>query len=715
MRSARTKTLEEKQRMFNIETNTAYYCRSKKEAKYFLSLAKKAKIKWLTGAELNANDSWEFYLPDVMFILTERGLGYCNGTIQLPREEDKRDFVSALEVASNVVKRISFEEWLTSAQSKWLLHYIKKTYRLKNQDALQAPDDILGKYLFITDKNEAWLAAGDCENAGTIPDGAVPKEGEWWESEEYGVSRVMNVNNEKIVVFSSKHRGVVPADVGTMTKAQAPECTETFAHGEYVSLKGDERERRWVVANVQDDVIWDFMGYSVPMALCMKLAPDNDFDIKIGDYVRLREDGNQGYHVVAETYNSVRLEGNAGDRWCPKKTSDFIKITDALSVCWADEAQKEKPVLSEAELEPIVDTMESVFEETGYNYTDEAVTKMAKKWAQNKSKLANILRKADGWDEKNLCVVRDITVAQRDAGRAKQAYKSLLYNIYCCTPNGTPCSTLLASMYSDNTLLSDAMSGALSQLGREFLVAKLERQGFTVKFSLNVGAKFSRVMNAVFRAVIEQAHLDCPDYEKWFAAFSDSVKTKPEKLKFVLSIHPADYMRMSFGNSWESCHKLGRGCYQAGTLSYMLDTCSMVGYVVKTECKDEYWKEGKIFRQMFMYNGAEMLKSRLYPDYSTNDAIYGTAFAKCVAKILDIPSDWEKVNSALTTMMQGKNSAAYPDFTYSYYNTWSLVNPKYRADCAFIAKTTPIGEPPMCPVCGKEHRTKNSCYCNDCD
>lgn len=701
--------------MFNIETNTAYYCRSKKEAKYFLSLAKKAKIKWLSGAELNANDYWEFYLPDVMFILTERGLGYCDGTIQLPREEDKRDFVSALEAASNVVKRISFAEWLTSAQIKWLFHYIKKTYKLKNQDALQAPCDILGKYMFVTDKNEAWIVHGMRDNEEAIPDGAVPREGEWWENEEYGLSRIMNVDNAKIVVFSSKRRGIETVDVGTMTKTQAPECTETFARGEYVSLKGDEKERRWVVANVQADVIADFMGFRVPKALCVKLAPDDDFDIKIDDYVRLREYDNRVYQVVAETYNSVYLEGDAGDKWWPKKTSDFVKITDALYVCWADDAQKETPVLSEAELKPIVGTMGSVFEETHYNYTDEAVTKMAKKWAQNKSKLANILRKADGWDEKNLCVVRDITVEPRDASRALVAYNNLIYNIYTCTPKGTPSSILLANMYSANSLLSDAVSGALSHRGREWLVYNLERQGFTVKFSLNVGAKFSRVINAVLRAVIEQAHLDCPEYEKWFAPFSDGVKTKPEKLKFVLSIHPADYMRMSFGNSWESCHKLGRGCCQAGTLSYMLDTCSMVGYVVKAECKDEYWKEGKIFRQMFMYNGAEMLKSRLYPDYSTNDAIYGTAFADCVAKILDIPSDWEKVNSALTTMAQGKGSSAYSDFTFSSYNTWSLVNPKYRADDAFIAKTTPIGEPPMCPVCGKEHKTRNSCYCDDCN
>ena len=700
--------------MFNIEKNTAYYCRSKKEAKHFLSLAKKAKIKWLSGAELNANDNWEFYLPDVMFILTERGLGYCDGKILLPREEDKRDFVAALEAASNVVKRISFEEWLTSTQSKWLLYYIKNTYKLKNQDALQSPGDILGKYMFVTDKNEAWLVNGACDNAESIPDGAVPKEGEWWENDEYGVSRIMSVDNAKIVVFSSKHRGVVSVDVGTMTKTQAPECTETFAPGEYVSLKGEEKERRWFVAYVQSAIIMTTMGSSLPKALCVKLAPDDDFNIKIDDYVRLRGDDNQVYHVVAETYNSVRLEGGSRDRWWPKKTPDFAKITDTLSVCWADDAQKEKPVLSDAELEPIVDTMESVFEEAHYNYADEAVTKMAKKWAQNKSKLVNILRTADGWDEKNLCVVRDITVEQRNASRAQTAYKALLYNTYCCTPSYTHGTTLLADMYSETTLLSDAASGLLSLQGREWLVDNLERQGFNVKFSLNVGAKFSRIVNAVLRAVIEQAHLYCPDYEKWFAAFSDAVKIKPEKLKFVLSIHPADYMRMSFGNSWESCHKLGRGCYQAGTLSYMLDTCSMVGYVVKPECKDEYWKEGKVFRQMFMYNGAEMLKSRLYPDYSTNDAIYGTAFADCVAKILNIPSDWEKVNSALTTMAQGKGSAAYPDFTFSYYNTWSLVNPKYRADDALIVKTTPIGEPPMCPMCGKEHKNKNTCYCNDC-
>ena len=701
--------------MFNIEKNVAYYCRSKKEARCFLSLAKKAKIKWLSGAELNANDSWEFYLPDVMFIPTERGLGFCDGTIQLPREEDKRDFVSELESASNVVKRISFEEWLTSAQSKWLLYYIKNTYKLKNQDALQSPRDIIGKYLFVTDKNEAWLVNGVCDNAEAIPDGAVPKEGEWWENEEYGASRVMSVDNAKIVVFSSKFRGIVSVDVGTMTKTQAPECTETFAPGECFFLKGSTKERPLIVATVRADMIMDATTRRFPKALCVKLAPDDDFDIKIDDYVRLRGFDSQVYHVVAETYNSVRLEGGAGDKWWPKKTSDFVKITDVLSVCWADEAQKEKPVLSEAELKPIVDTMESVFDEARYNYTDEAVTKMAKKWAQNKSKLANILRKADGWDEKNLCVVRDITIEQRDANRAQQALRSLLYEVYCCAPDFTPSARLLADMYSVESMLSDARSGALSERGREWLVANLGRQGFNVKASLNVGAKFSRVINAVLRAVIEQGHFDCPEYEKWFAAFSDGVKTKPEKLKFVLSIHPADYMRMSFGNSWESCHKLGRGCYQAGTLSYMLDTCSMVGYVVKGECKDAYWKEGKIFRQMFMYNGAETLKSRLYPDYSTNDAIYGTVFADCVAKILDIPSDWEKINSALTTMAQGKGSAAYPDFTFSYYNTWSLVNPKYRSDDAVITKTTPIGEPPMCPICGKEHKNKNTCYCEDCE
>lgn len=701
--------------MFNIETNTAYYCRSKKEAKYFLSLAKKAKIKWLSGDELNANDNWEFYLPYVMFILTERGLGYCDGTVELPREEDKRDFVSELEAASNVVKRIVIAEWLTRTQIKWLINYIKTTYKLKNQDVLHAPGDILGKYLFVTDKNEAWLATGACENAESIPDGAVPKEGEWWTNDEYGVSRVMNVDNAKIVVFSSKHRGMATVDVGTMTKTQAPECTETFASGEYFFIKGDEKGKWLVVRAVCGDVIIDSNATRFPKALCVKLAPDDDFDIKIDDYVRLRRANDTTYRVIAETYNSVCLEGGTSNKWWPKKTSDFEKITNTMSVCWAEEAQKEKPVLSESELKPIVDSMESVFDEARYEYADEAVAKMAKKWAQNKSKLANVLRKADGWDEKNLCVVRDITVVQRDAGRTQEAYRTLLYNIYCCEPNRTPATQFLADMYSESSLVSDARAGALSQRGGEWLRDNLERQGFNVKFSLNVGAKFSRVMNAVLRAVIEQGHIACPDYEKWFAAFSDGVKTKPEKLKFVLSIHPADYMRMSFGNSWESCHKLGRGCYQAGTLSYMLDTCSMVGYVVKPECKDEYWKEGKIFRQMFMYNGAEMLKSRLYPDYSTNDAIYGTAFADCVAKILDIPGDWEKVNSALTTMAQGKGSAAYPDFTFSYYNTWSLVNPKYLADDAFITKTTPIGELPMCPICGKEHRNKNSCCCNDCN
>ena len=109
-------------------------------------------------------------------------------------------------------------------------------------------------------------------------------------------------------------------------------------------------------------------------------------------------------------------------------------------------------------------------------------------------------------------------------------------------------------------------------------------------------------------------------YDKAFAAYADTVSELTRKLYFIISVNPLDYLTMSNGVSWNSCHRLGGGQYQGGTLSYMLDKTSMVTYVV-TDLEESVHNTPKVYRQMFHYDQGLFMQNRLYPqgnDGATN-------------------------------------------------------------------------------------------------
>ena len=101
--------------------------------------------------------------------------------------------------------------------------------------------------------------------------------------------------------------------------------------------------------------------------------------------------------------------------------------------------------------------------------------------------------------------------------------------------------------------------------------------------SIHKGLKTSRAFNKVC------THFGVDKWNKYnkeFAKYSDLVSGKERTLNFIISLNPLDYLTMSFGKSWASCHTIDKsnrrrmpnaysGAYCNGVLSYMLDKASI--------------------------------------------------------------------------------------------------------------------------------------------
>lgn len=87
-------------------------------------------------------------------------------------------------------------------------------------------------------------------------------------------------------------------------------------------------------------------------------------------------------------------------------------------------------------------------------------------------------------------------------------------------------------------------------------------------------------------------------YDKVFAEYSDLVSGLVRKMKFVISLNPLDYLTMSNGVNWVSCHNISSGGCMGGTLSYMLDKVSIITFVVEN-LDGEIHKIPKVYRQMY--------------------------------------------------------------------------------------------------------------------
>lgn len=210
------------------------------------------------------------------------------------------------------------------------------------------------------------------------------------------------------------------------------------------------------------------------------------------------------------------------------------------------------------------------------------------------------------------------------------------------------------------------------------------------------------------------------EYEKRFAQFADAINPLKIEYPIYISLNPIDYLLMSNGHSWTSCHDIrthgDEGCFSSGTISYMFDRPTFIVYALTPGDNPEDPEfEKKVYRQVCGYDGGTLMLSRLYP--SGNDGNYSLYdnIRKLLQSVIATCENWNNIwvnkgrtmNNDLIRTVDG--STHYPDYEYDYYTHVCILK-----DFAIEPTTLYIGAEPICVSCGYSHSYSDSIMCSEC-
>ena len=199
-------------------------------------------------------------------------------------------------------------------------------------------------------------------------------------------------------------------------------------------------------------------------------------------------------------------------------------------------------------------------------------------------------------------------------------------------------------------------------------------------------------------------------YDKLFAEYADLIAGGTKTLQFVISLNPLDYLTMSMGNSWTSCHSIisrdrsgygGGAC--GGCVSYMLDNCSIITYVVD-QITDKVHAAGKIYRQMFYYKDNVLAQSRLYPQGNDGATDLYAKFRMFMCDEFGELLNLSENNWATSTHDEIKNRTAHVGYHWNDIGGNSscvLFYPKEKVKSLQNFKIV-IGSKSYCFYCGEE-------------
>lgn len=377
------------------------------------------------------------------------------------------------------------------------------------------------------------------------------------------------------------------------------------------------------------------------------------------------------------------------------------------------------------EREYLLTNMEDLLSEYNYDYTEEALEEIIDTWSRQKGSLIEAFKKHPNYMEGKFMIAFDADYERGIERNASNVFRNWVINV--------------AIQEVGDKLPEDAMEESWEGKRLKvqiwdffyYLASYAERcvsEGTTSYLNdtcpslhVHTGQKTSRVVNKLCCYL----GLDKVDgYNREFAKYADSLSPMTIKRHTVLSINPLDYLTMSFGNSWASCHTIDKenkrrmpnnysGCYSSGTISYMLDETSMVLYTVDASYDgNEYWSQPKINRQMFHYGEEKLIQGRLYPQDNDGDGTVYTPYRNIVQNIIstifEFPNLW--------TLSKGTENASryissygthYRD--YNYYENCSLSRVKGSENNNYII----VGARPICVKCGCRHsNADNICCCN---
>lgn len=279
-------------------------------------------------------------------------------------------------------------------------------------------------------------------------------------------------------------------------------------------------------------------------------------------------------------------------------------------------------------------------------------------WQTAKTDLLSLLRRHPDWNEAEQAIIFDCNQALSIQPDTVDETAFTLLDI---------ASEILSGEQLEDfrTALHAAVSGYSRTVSEENLEILRQRGGIRC----TKDQKASRIIGKLCKKYGVDRH---DRYNAVFAQLADALNPLIMQETGVLSVHPCDFLEMSSkSNTWMSCHRLNGGGYQAGCLSYMNDSVSMVFYAVDADVHGEYRKAIRRYRQMFFYKDGTLYQSRLYPADTGNalevSKLFRHLVQKAISRCLTEPNLWylkTKRSDLDAHYSTCRGSLHYPDYDF---------------------------------------------------
>ena len=387
-------------------------------------------------------------------------------------------------------------------------------------------------------------------------------------------------------------------------------------------------------------------------------------------------------------------------------------------------------MITSEERKGLLAQMKDVLYDYDYDYETYALEKIIDKWAENKADLIEAFKKHPNYLEGKFMIAFDADFDREINKEQSVIFSRWLMSIYDDIKDEFPEAVIKGIEKSFENLKRNAFISPIENPYKfpayleDFIIylnkyaSRTLEEGVARELDkeipdahIHANEKMSRAVNKICTYLGFSKH---PDYNKEFAKYADSLSPLKIKRHTILSINPIDYLLMSNGNSWNSCHDIyeGGGCYSSGTISYMLDGTSMVFYTVDSSYNGtDYYSLPKINRQMYHFGEEKMVQGRLYPqsnDCGAKDAYdaYRAIVQKIVSELFGFPNRW-KVSRGTSNVTQYTSSYGTHYRDYCHFDQCTLSRVRDSENESSIE----IGHAPICISCGEYHSCEESIDC----
>ena len=374
--------------------------------------------------------------------------------------------------------------------------------------------------------------------------------------------------------------------------------------------------------------------------------------------------------------------------------------------------------------------------ERDYSYSEIALDKIINEWIARKQDLLELFSKHPLWNPDKLLIQFDQDYSRKIElnelhkfcnwlfHKVTTTWENSLADLNCAKEEDIRRKNVIVWMNEKitNQFFDDSMKEEIDKMN-----------SYNENYKLRTNMKSSKAIGKICR---EEGWDKLEGYNTKYAALCDNLNPIKVKRHTVISLNPLDFLLMSNGDTWCSCHYIGddiddAGCYSSGTISYMLDECSFVFYTVNADFDEtDIELAEKAQRQIFGYRDEAFIQSRLYPQANDSgaEAIYDdirNIVQKIIADCLEKPNLWvisKNSNKIKEVVEDGSRATCYPD--------WHRGNPGSNHCCLSTLKgridsfkKITLGAEPICISCGRRHTyEKNiSCcenqsgyYCEEC-